>query len=220
MRQTTDRLFDSVRDIWESYHSHPFVSGIGDGSLSLEQFRFYMLQDYLYLFDYARVFSLGVVKAKDPALMRTFSENVDQILNGEMNIHKDYMARLGITEEEVASVQLSLDNAAYTSYMLSIGFREGAAEIVAAILSCSWSYYEIAKRLAAKPGALDHPFFGRWIEGYTSAEYEQANVRLIALMNRLSEGYSEEQLQNLEDIFVNCSRHEARFWEMSYRMEL
>ena len=35
----------------------------------MEKFRHFMLQDYLYLFDYARVFALGVVKARSPELM-------------------------------------------------------------------------------------------------------------------------------------------------------
>ena len=95
---TSQRLYQAARPIWEACLSHPFVTGIGDGTLAVEKFRHFMLQDYLYLFDYARVFAVGVVKARDPELMRTFSKNVDAILNGEMNIHRAYMKRLGITE--------------------------------------------------------------------------------------------------------------------------
>lgn len=109
-------------------------------------------QDYLYLFDYARVFAYGVVKARDPGLMRTFSANVDAILGGEMKVHRAYMARLGITEEQVFSVQPALSNLSYTHYMLSCAAAGGPAEIIAAILSCSWSYAEIGTRLAAIPG--------------------------------------------------------------------
>ncbi len=54
----TEILYEDVKEIWDGYLKHPFVSGIGDGSLSLERFRFYMLQDYLYLYDYARVYAL------------------------------------------------------------------------------------------------------------------------------------------------------------------
>ena len=59
----TEILYEDVKDIWDGYLKHPFVSGIGDGSLSIERFRFYMLQDYLYLYDYARVYALGIVKS-------------------------------------------------------------------------------------------------------------------------------------------------------------
>ena len=36
----TEILYEDVKEIWDGYLKHPFVSGIGDGSLSLERFRF------------------------------------------------------------------------------------------------------------------------------------------------------------------------------------
>ena len=65
----TERLLSSVQEIWAGYHTHPFVMGIGDGSLDQEKFRYYMIQDYLYLIDYTRVFAVGVAKAKDLSVM-------------------------------------------------------------------------------------------------------------------------------------------------------
>ena len=70
----TEILYEDVKDIWDGYLKHPFVSGIGDGSLSIERFRFYMLQDYLYLYDYARVYALGIVKSREPEMMQFFSQ--------------------------------------------------------------------------------------------------------------------------------------------------
>ena len=166
----TQRLYEAARPIWEACHAHPFVTGIGDGTLEVEKFRYFLLQDYLYLFDYARVFAWGVAKARSPELMRFFSANVDAILGGEMKIHRAYMARLGIAEEQVFAVRPALPNLSYTNYMLSAAAAGGPAEIVAAILACSWSYAEIGTRLAARPGALEHPFYGEWVQGYSSEE--------------------------------------------------
>lgn len=214
----SERLHQAAKPIWDRCLSHPFVTGIGDGTLEVEKFRYFMLQDYLYLFDYARVFALGVVKARDPDLMRVFSENVDAILHGEMNIHRSYMARLGVTEEQVFAVKPALDNLSYTSYMLSAAHDGGPAEIVAAILSCSWSYAEIGQALAAIPGAAEHPFYGEWIQGYASPEYAATNQGLIDLMNRLAADVSGESFARLTEIFVNCSRYELGFWDMSWEM--
>lgn len=214
----SERLYRAAKPIWDRCLSHPFVTGIGDGTLEVEKFRYFMLQDYLYLFDYARVFALGVVKARDPELMRTFSENVDAILHGEMNIHRSYMARLGITEEQVFAVNPALDNLSYTNYMLSAAHDGGPAEIVAAILSCSWSYAEIGQALAAIPGAAEHPFYGEWIQGYASDGYAATNQALIDLMDRLAADVGEERFSRLTDIFVNCSRYELGFWDMSWEM--
>jgi thiaminase/transcriptional activator TenA len=216
----SDRLHEAAAPIWEKCLRHPFVTGIGDGTLDAEKFRFFMLQDYLYLFDYAKVFALGVVKSRDPGLMRTFAKNVDAVLDGEMNIHRAYMKRLGITEEQVAAVQPALDNLSYTSYMLSAADTGTPAEIVASILACSWSYAEIGQALAKIPGATEHPFYGEWIQGYASEEYAATNDALIQLMNELAKNAPEEQLKHLTEIFVNCSRYELGFWDMAWEMRL
>ena len=214
----SQRLREAARPIWDRCLTHPFVTGIGDGTLPVEKFQYLMLQDYLYLFDYARVFALGVVKARDAALMRTFAQNVDAILGGEMKIHRAYMARLGISEEQVLAVQPALDNLSYTHYMLSVAERGGPMEIVAAILACSWSYAEIGQALAGIPGAAEHPFYGEWIRGYASEDYGAANQTLIELTDRLAAGAGAVQLAYLTEIFVNCSRYELGFWDMAWEM--
>ena len=219
MTSVSTRLHDAAAPVWEACLRHPFVTGIGDGTLDMEKFRYFMLQDYLYLFDYARVFALGVVKARDPELMRVFAANVDAILGGEMKIHRAYMKRLDITEEQVFAVKPALANLSYTNYMLSVAQTGGPMEIVASILACSWSYAEIGQALAAIPGAAEHPFYGEWIRGYASGEYAATNQALIDLMDTLAADAGEEQLAYLTDVFVNCSRYELGFWDMAWEVQ-
>ena len=222
MREVTvsEALHQAAAPVWERCLNHPFVTGLGDGSLPVEKFRYFMLQDYLYLFDYARVFALGVVKARDPELMRNFAASVESILNGEMKIHRAYMQRLGITEAQVFAVQPALDNLSYTHYMLSVASAGTPVEIVASILACSWSYAEIGQALAKLPGALEHPFYGEWVQSYAGEEYAAMNQGLIDLMNKLAENVSDEQLEHLKEIFVNCSRYELGFWDMAWDMRV
>ena len=142
---------------------------------------------------------------------------VASILNGEMEIHRGYMARLGITEAQAESVKPSLSNQSYTAYMRAVAAEEGPAEIMAAVLSCAISYEYIAKWIVKNyPDAENHDFYGEWVRGYASESYAAENHRLIALMERLSGDYTEEQLQRLTDIFVACSRYEAMFWDMAW----
>ena len=91
-------------------------------------------------------------------------------------------------------------------------------EIVASILACSWSYAEIGQSLSRIPGAAEHPFYGEWIKSYASKEYSEVNEALIGLMDLLAENADEEQLSHLTDIFVNCSRYELGFWDMSWEL--
>ena len=218
-KTVTKRFLDRTCDLWDSYLEHPFVRGIADGTLDKEKFRYYMIQDYLYLIDYARVFALGVAKAKDLEAMRLFAGYVKQIMDGEMDIHRGYMARLGIALEDAEKAKAALDNRSYTAYMLQVGYEEGAAAIAVSILSCALSYEHIARKILDKnPDADKHPFYGEWIIGYACPEYHDANEELIALTERLCAGLTEEQLDRLEEIFVVCSRYEMSFWAMAWEM--
>ncbi len=215
-----DTLREAADPVWKKCLEHPFVQGIGNGSLEVEKFRYYMLQDYLYLFDYAKVFALGVVKARDPELMRTFARNVDAILGGEMTIHRAYMKRLGITEEQALSAVPALDNLSYTHYMLAVAESGTPLEIVSSILACSWSYAEIGQALAKIPGAAEHPFYGEWIRGYAGEEYAATNEALLRLTEELAREASPAQLDRLKEIFVTCSRYELAFWDMAWEMRV
>lgn len=47
--KTVKYLLEMSKEIWDKYNKHPFVMGIEDGTLDKEKFRYYIIQDYLYL---------------------------------------------------------------------------------------------------------------------------------------------------------------------------
>lgn len=215
----TEELYENVKDLWTSFYDHPFVDGIGSGKLDIEKFKFYMIQDYLYLLDYAKVYSLGAIKATDEETMGKFSSLADGILNTEMSIHRNYMQKLGITSEELKNTKMSLSNISYTHYMLAVSYAGGVAEVAVSLLSCLWSYEFIGKHLYNKYGIQDN-FYADWIKGYISDDYHKLNEWLLALVNKHAEGISAAQKEKLIDIFVNTSRYEGLFWDMAYKGEM
>ena len=101
--------------------------------------------------------------------------------------------------------------------MLRVAYEESEAEILAAILSCAYSYEVIAKNIVKNnPSSINDEFYGDWIKGYASDGYAEENVILLEELNRLTENYTEKKIQHLIDIFVACSRYELAFWEMSW----
>jgi len=219
MGQFTDRLYAATKEIWDGYYSHPFVKGLADGTLDKEKFKFYMVQDYLYLLDYTKVFAVGCSKSEDEETMRYFAEYVWKILDGEMDIHRGYMKRLGIERAEADSTPKSLDNHSYTAYMLKAAYEGGAAEAAVAILSCAVSYEYIGRYIVEHyPDADRHEFYGEWVQGYSAPGYADSNRRLEELVEKLCEGLSPAHLNKLEEIFVVCSRYEAAFWDMAWEM--
>ena len=74
--------------IWEANYAHPFVQGIGDGTLPQERFRFYLAQDYVYLIDFSRFFAVAAAKAASLAPMERFAKLLDETLHFEMDLHR------------------------------------------------------------------------------------------------------------------------------------
>lgn len=217
---TTQQLLDYAAEVWTAYNEHPFVLGIQNGTLEREKFRFYMIQDYLYLGDYAKIFALGVAKATSLSNAMLFSRYIS-VMNGELNVHSNYMARLGITQEDIDSAKRSLDSLSYTSYMLRVAYEETEVEIVAAILACAYSYEVIAKKMVENnPAAVADEFYGSWISGYVSEEYSEENRVLIELLDDMTKSYTPAQIEHLKDVFLACSRYEMAFWDLSWNMSL
>jgi thiaminase (transcriptional activator TenA) len=211
----SERLYGKLQPIWRQNHNHPFVQGMGDGTLEKEKFRFYMIQDYLYLIDYAKLFAIGAMKATDVQTMGKFAALLDSTLNEEMGLHRDYAKKFEISEKELEKAQPSPTTLAYTHYMLHVGQSGTLAELVAALLPCMWSYWEIGKELSEKPGA-NNEFYREWIEMYSSEGFGELATWCINLFDSLTEEKSETELEKLEEIFLNTTRFEYMFWDMAY----
>lgn len=218
--KTSDILLAATKEIWDRYNEHPFVTGIQNGTLDKEKFRHYIMQDYLYLKDYAKTFALGVAKAKSAETANLFAKYI-AVMNGELDIHGGYMGKFNVTREETEVMKPSLVNLSYTSYMLRVAYEGGEAEILAAILPCAKIYEVIAKKIAMNnPDSVDDAFYGDWILGYASDEYAKGNDVLLDTLNRLTEHYTEDEICRLTEIFVACSRYEAEFWQSSWEMSM
>ena len=127
--------------------------------------------------------------------MRLFAGYIHSILDGEMDIHRAYMTRLGIAKEEAEQTPVALLIICPIPLICFVSlYEEGEAEVMAAILSCALSYEFIAKKILAEyPAADKHEFYGEWVSGYASDSYHEDNEVLADLMNRLTEDYSEAE---------------------------
>jgi thiaminase/transcriptional activator TenA len=220
MTKFTGRLRERVDPIWRCSHNHPFVKEIGAGTLPVEKYCYYLCQDYVYLIDYARLFALGSIKSPDLNTMARFAWVLHSTLNGEMEMHRQSAAKLGISMEQLEATEASPTTLAYVNYMLKIAHEGSLADLVAVLLPCMWSYWEIGGALLEQRGAgLAHEIYGEWIMTYAADDFAGLAKWLIGLMDRLAEGKTGEELNRLEQQFVISSKFEYMFWEMSYNQE-
>ena len=215
----SDELRQTVADMWDREKQHPFVTGIGDGTLELERFRYYMRQDYVFLIDFCRAISLGTAKVKDVGDMGWFAKLLHDTLNTEMALHISFCADLGISEAELRSTEPSPTTLAYTRHLLQTGYSAGIGEIASSILPCSWGYAEIGVMLADRGTPESQPLYGRWIDMYSAPEFAELANWLRSFVDRTAEGCGDVELTRMERAFVTSSQYEYMFWDAAYRME-
>jgi len=204
--------------IWEAQHEHPFVRGIGDGTLDVEKFGHWLRQDYLYLIDYARLFAAGVLKAPDLPTMNTMAEMVHAILHMEMDLHRSYVAEFGITTEDLERETKAPTCQGYTNFLLRTATTGDFAELLAALLPCIWGYAEVGARLEQR-GMPDDERYARWIGMYASEEFAQLGEWCRDLVDRVASGMPDDARRRMEEAFVTSSRYELAFWEMAWSGE-
>ena len=119
------RLYACVKEIWPSYLCHPFVTEMADGTLPVEKFRYYMLQDYLYLKDYVKIFAAIIQKADDFEQIRFLSGEMADTIGETFRTHFPFMKRLGITEEEIRLARPHTWTTAHTATTCSARLRRG-----------------------------------------------------------------------------------------------
>lgn len=210
-----DRLKATCPDDWAAYVDHPFVRGLGDGTLPAAGFRHYLAQDYLFLLQFARAYALGVVKSDTLAEMRSAASGVSAILD-EMSLHVRICAGWGLTAAELEAVPEARATVAYTRYVLDTGLRGDLLDLQVALAPCVVGYAEIGEALAARPGALDaaNPYRD-WIAEYAGEGYRDVARRSRASLDASAAvRLSDARFDRLAAIFRQATRLEADFWEM------
>lgn len=202
---------------WKASFEHPFVRGIGDGTLPLDCFRHYVLNDAYYLSQFARVQALGAAKATDLHTVNRMAVHAQGTYEAELSLHEKFSKLLGITEEEQKAFEPAPTAYAYTSHMLRAAYSGQLGDIIAAILPCYWLYYEIGERLAGC--TPEEPIYREWIAAYGGEWFRELVEEQITRIDEIAEQVTAQDRERMQNHFVISSRYEYMFWDMAYRQE-
>jgi thiaminase/transcriptional activator TenA len=213
----TADLWASIEPIYARILAHPFLQGLTDGGLSRERFRFYAVQDALYLREFARALSLAAARAPEDDWIVMFNEHAAGALRVERALHESFFAEFGLAPAAVAATPLAPTNLAYTSYLLAVAHGAAFHEAMAALLPCYWIYWEVGKHLE-RAGSPD-PLYSRWIGTYASEEFGSVVRAVLGATDAVAAGLEQAGRAAMRRHFVTTSRYEWMFWEMGYRCE-
>lgn len=214
-----ERLKSAAAPEWAAYTRHPFTDAMADGTLPEAAFRHYLVQDYLFLIEFARAYALAVYKSPTLADMRSGAAALAAILDVEMGLHVKLCGAWGLSPDDLERAPSEPETLAYTRYVLDAGMRGDLLSLKVALAPCVIGYAEIARRLEGGPrGRDDGNPFRAWIAEYAGDAYGEVAASAAAHLDHLAERYSTPAREaELAAIFREATRLEADFWEMGWR---
>ncbi|MGQ4807308.1 Aminopyrimidine aminohydrolase [Candidatus Entotheonellaceae bacterium PAL068K] len=213
----SDTLFQNIQGLYRSILAHPFLTGLTDGSLSPDAFRFYAIQDALYLRDFSRGLSLLAAKASEDDTSVMFNDHAKNAIVVERALHGSFFAEWHLTPQDILATPKAPNNLLYTSYLLYVAYDRPFHEALGAFLPCYWIYWQVGKELVRRGSPVQ--LYQRWIDTYASEDFAGVVQPVIALMNRTAESLSEAEKARITEHFVMTSRFEYMFWDMGYRQQ-
>jgi thiaminase/transcriptional activator TenA len=213
----TRELWSAMAPIYEAILRHPFLTGLTDGTLPRAAFRFYAVQDALYLREFARALSLAAARAPEDDWIVMFNQHAAGALQVERALHESFFKEFGLAPGEVAATPLAPTNVAYTSYLLAVAYGSPYHEALAALLPCYWIYWEVGKRLE-HAGSPD-PIFARWIGTYASGEFGDVVRAVLAATDAIAARLAQTERAAMLRHVLTTSRYEWMFWDMGWRQE-
>jgi thiaminase/transcriptional activator TenA len=210
-----DRLKSAAADDWSSYVDHAFVRQLGAGTLPEPAFRTYLVQDYLFLIQFARAYALATYKSRNLDDMKIAQGGLAAIL-GEMDLHIKLCGRWGLSPAAIEAAPELQATVAYTRFVLDCGAAGDLLDLHVALAPCVIGYAEIGSKLA--PDGLDalgdHPY-REWIGEYAGQAYQDIAVTARRHLDDLAaRAMTEQRFAELARTFGQASRLEADFWQM------
>ena len=157
--------------------AHPFVQGLGDGSLPVAAFKSYVAQDAYFLEAFARAYAFCLAHGTSRDDLFGFSELIAGVL-GELELHKSYAESLQVELDGVSPLAATQ---AYVDFLLDAARRGQLGETVAGMTPCMRLYAFLGQTLARTDVA---PAYADWVKTYADPAFEALALRLEALLDR------------------------------------
>lgn len=206
---------EDVYDTWANYTQHSFVKAIGDGSLPLDSFKGYLVQDYLFLIQFSRAYALAAYKSKSVKDISAAASTVLNLIQKELTLHVKFCSRWGITQQQLEATEELPACTAYTRYVLDIGQSEDLVALLVALTPCILGYQRIARELHDDRSSQRHgnPYW-EWVEMYVGEEYAEAVKKSMDLLEGYAAMQSPSRIDELAKIFIHATKMEVGFWQM------
>ena len=214
-------LKENHKDNWLLYTKHEFINKLSNDTLKEEKFLNYLIQDYLFLIQFSKAWSLAILKSDNLEEMKIAASTVNDLINFEMELHITLCANYGISKSDLENADEENANIAYTRYVLELGYSGDFLDLLSALAPCVLGYGEIGLNCQnSNPKTL---MYKKWIETYSSIEYQDVCKNVSGLIDkafllRLGTNFENTyKWKKVNQIFNKSTLLEIDFWNMAMK---
>ncbi len=212
----TDDFRNRYRSLWERMVGHAFVQELGEGTLPLEKFRRYFIQDYLFVGELVKVVSLAIAKAPDLKTGNKLDGFLHVLLTSEDSLFQRVFRELGVAREEYERAQPTPTTRAFGDFLVHLAYEGSFEDILIALYVTEETYLDWASRLVKQGKRPKDTVYQEWIDIHSP----DALGEFVAWIKGWLDGAKiEEGRHRLSQIFRTTLRYEYLFWEMAYSGE-
>jgi thiaminase/transcriptional activator TenA len=156
--------------------AHPFVRGLGDGSLPVDSFRRYVAQDAYFLEAFARAYAYCLAQSTARADLQAFAGLIAGVIE-ELKLHAAYAERWNV---DLANVTPAPATQAYTGFLIELAGLGRIGLTTAAMTPCMRLYAFLGQELAKGHVAAT---YAEWVGAYAAPEFEALVATLEGLVD-------------------------------------
>ena len=210
----TDHAWQSIQPLFQEILDMPFIQELKDGTLPLEKFQFYMLQDAKYLEHYGRALAALGSKAADNKMALDFFEFGKNALVVESALHEAYFEQFGLQAHQEITIEPICNH--YIHFLKSTVAFDSVEVATAAILPCFWIYKEVGDHILETQNSSNNPY-KNWIDTYSGDEFAEGVKLAIAYTDVMAENATAEKRKLMLEAFKTASKLEFMFWDAAYK---
>jgi thiaminase (transcriptional activator TenA) len=211
----SEEAWERTSALRAAIHALRFNTELAEGTLAPARFRFYIMQDALYLAQYSRVLSLAAAKAPDTGTSQVFGHSALGAIAVEHRLHEHYLREFGVEPAAVAAAEPMPDCLAYTSFLLATAHQEPWEVLVAALLPCFWIYWDVASAITG--GAAPDNRYQAWIDTYADPAFGEAVQRVIEIADEAAARATPARRDAMLAAFGRSAQYEWLFWDGAYQ---
>jgi thiaminase/transcriptional activator TenA len=211
----SDRIWQRTAPLRAAIHALDFNQELAAGTLTPETFQFYIVQDALYLDQYARALAIAGARGPDSATLRAFGHYAIEAIAVEQALHARYLREFGVDPASIATAEPSPDCLGYTSFLMATAYHEPWAVLLAALLPCFWLYWDVGTAIA-RTATADNPYRA-WIDTYADEGFGEAVRAVIESTDRAAAEASDTVRDRMATAFIRSCQYEWLFWDGAWR---